>query len=70
MSGYVECGCRDCFERAIGEPGSFCWDCLEAECPENGECLRDNAYGGFCAPGTCWDCACENCKVNEDENER
>src|SRR5687767_439336 len=46
MSGYVDCGCRDCFEVAIGEPGALCWACEEAGCEcGNGECQREGAYG-------------------------
>lgn len=44
-SGYHPCGCRDCFEIAIGEPGEFCWECEEAGCEEGEECSSPNAYG-------------------------
>lgn len=36
MSGYTPCGCRDCFEVALGEDGALCWKCREAGC-EGGE---------------------------------
>lgn len=33
MSGYTDCGCRDCFLIAIGEPGvAMCDDCSGAGC--------------------------------------
>jgi hypothetical protein len=38
MSGYVHCGCRDCIETAIGEPGDMCWECKEAGCEPGSEC--------------------------------
>lgn len=38
MSGYVNCGCRDCFEITIGEPGEFCDECVEAGCEPDHEC--------------------------------
>jgi hypothetical protein len=45
-SGYVDCGCRDCFDIAIGEPGALCNDCEAAGCEaNNGECQRSDAYG-------------------------
>lgn len=44
MAGYVPCGCRDCFEIAIGEPGALCWACEEAGC-DGGECQAPGAYG-------------------------
>jgi hypothetical protein len=43
--GYIPCGCRDCFEIAIGEPGDLCWECEEAGCEGDGECCRADAYG-------------------------
>jgi hypothetical protein len=60
MSGYTACGCRDCFEIAIGEPHALCWECAEAGCEpttdtdtdtDRGvgrECQRADAYG--CEP--------------------
>lgn len=52
MSGYVDCGCRDCFDVAIasdGELGALCGDCEEAGCEADaGECARQDAYGGDC----------------------
>jgi hypothetical protein len=47
--GYSPCGCRDCFEIAIGEighPDTLCWECEEAECQPNEECEAPGAYGG------------------------
>lgn len=56
MSGYVWCGCRDCMEIAVGEPGVLCVECAEAGClgPEHDcgvsrclsghECQREGAY--------------------------
>lgn len=50
-SGYVNCGCRDCFEIAISgddenEP-ALCNECEDAGCDcDGGECNRDDAYGG------------------------
>jgi hypothetical protein len=48
-TGYTHCACRDCFEIAIGEPGSaLCHGC-EAEGCEAGaerECSAPHAYGG------------------------
>lgn len=46
MSGYIDCGCRDCFEIAIGEPGDFCTNCEDAGCEADSECQSPNAYGG------------------------
>lgn len=37
-SGYVDCGCRDCFEVAIGKPGDMCWECERAGCEPHSEC--------------------------------
>jgi hypothetical protein len=45
MSGYVNCGCRDCFEVAIGGPGDLCHECKEASCDPSRECQRPGAYG-------------------------
>lgn len=45
MSGSVDCGCRDCFEIAIGEPGCFCDECLEVGCRPDRECDAPGAYG-------------------------
>lgn len=39
MPGYVHCGCRDCMETTIGEPGELCDECEEAGCDPNSECL-------------------------------
>ncbi len=41
-SGYVDCGCRDCFEIAIGFPGDFCNECEDAGCEHDSECNCDN----------------------------
>lgn len=51
MSGYRDCGCRDCFEIAIAGDTSrpaLCWECDEAGCDASGEseCARVDAYGG------------------------
>lgn len=43
-SGYVDCGCRDCMETAVGEPGDFCDDCQAAGCEPDSECQAENAY--------------------------
>ena len=43
--GYIDCGCRDCFEIAIGEPGEFCHECIEAGCEPDKECCAPGAYG-------------------------
>lgn len=43
-NGYVPCGCRDCFEVAIGAPGALCLSCKEAGC-DGGECQAPGAYG-------------------------
>lgn len=45
MSGYVDCGCRDCFEIAIGEPGALCHACKTAGCDPERECQAAGAYG-------------------------
>jgi hypothetical protein len=50
--GYVACGCRDCFDIAIGdceaETLPLCASCEEACCDEAGEseCRCEHAYGG------------------------
>lgn len=46
MSGYQTCGCRDCFEIAIGVQGeALCWKCEESECETgDAECLAPYAY--------------------------
>ena len=50
MSGYCDCGCRDCFEIAIGESGvpTLCLECEGAGCDVNGddECRSPEAYAG------------------------
>lgn len=60
MSGYTACACRDCFEIAIGTPGSLCLACRKAGCtPDNEtECDAPHAYcsGGEDDAGTCEDC--------------
>ncbi len=61
MSGYVNCGCRDCFEVTVGEPGEFCTDCEEAGCEEDSECCADGAYG----TDTAWT-FCDKCKTHID----
>lgn len=47
-AGYTDCSCRDCFDVAIGVPGSaLCGDCDLAGCEAGrGECQRPDAYGG------------------------
>ncbi len=57
MSGYVACGCRDCFDIAISPNGKpvLCSDCVAAGCHVHGtklralstshECQRSDAYG-------------------------
>lgn len=45
-TGYVDCGCRDCFEIAIGKPGTFCHECVTAGCEPDSECCAEGAYGG------------------------
>ena len=45
MSGYVQCGCRECMEIAIGEPGDMCTDCEDAGCEPDEECQAPGAYG-------------------------
>ena len=46
MSGYVHCGCRDCFEIAIGEVGDLCHECETAGCEADaGEYQAPGAYG-------------------------
>jgi len=45
-AGYVECGCRDCFEIGIGRPGDLCHECDESGCDAESECLSPGAYGG------------------------
>ncbi len=42
MSGYINCGCRDCFELTIGEPGDFCDECIEAGCEPDHECCVEH----------------------------
>lgn len=46
QTGYTPCGCRDCFETAIGKPGEFCHDCKTAGCEPDSECQSPSAYGG------------------------
>ena len=43
-SGYYDCGCRDCFDIAIGLPGDMCHSCELAGCVANAECQRPDAY--------------------------
>ena len=41
-SGYTSCRCRDCMEIAISNDQDypdFCWECEEADCEEDEECL-------------------------------
>lgn len=48
-NGYTNCACRDCFEIAIGKPGSaLCHGCEEAGCEAGAdcECSAPHAYGG------------------------
>ncbi len=44
-SGYRDCGCRDCFEIAIGAPGALCHACVTAGCEPDSECQAPGAYG-------------------------
>ena len=44
MSGYVHCGCRDCFEIAVGEPGCMCHACEDAGCEADQACEAPHAY--------------------------
>lgn len=46
-NGYQPCACRDCFELAVGKPGTMCHHCEEAGC-EAGEreCRAECAYVG------------------------
>jgi len=44
-AGYIDCGCRDCFEIAIGHPGDFCLGCEEHGCEPGKECSQPSAYG-------------------------
>lgn len=60
MSGAYPCGCRDCFDVAIGEAGALCHECEAAGCvaaewdEQRGDvargvefdCQRDDAYEG------------------------
>lgn len=40
--GYHDCGCRDCFEIAIGPTASLCHECVDAGCSrDNQECCRE-----------------------------
>ncbi len=43
MSDYMDCGCRDCFEIAIGVPGDMCHECVAAGCETDSECQREEA---------------------------
>jgi hypothetical protein len=52
-AGYRPCACRDCFETAIGGPGSYCHTCAKAGCDDyqglermSQECQAPSAYGG------------------------
>ena len=49
MSGYTECGCRDCMEIAIstGDEPELCHECEEAGCEAgaDSECCAPGAYG-------------------------
>jgi len=58
-NGYGPCGCRDCMEIAIGEPGAMCHACEDAGCEGERECLAASAYGG--EPEECEDDACTGC---------
>ncbi len=69
MSGYIDCGCRDCFEIAIGEPGDFCSGCEKAGCEPDSECCQESAYGGSGDDEAVTEtavtemvCACPDCK--------
>jgi len=49
--GYRYCECRDCFELVVGKPGEYCYECIEAGCPDyqgkegmSQECLAGDAY--------------------------
>jgi hypothetical protein len=40
-SGYMSCGCPECFEIAIGSADDaivLCWECKEAGCDAEGSC--------------------------------
>lgn len=43
-TGYQPCGCRDCMELAIGEPGVLCCECDEAGCEHDQECQVEFAF--------------------------
>lgn len=61
MAGYQPCGCRDCFEIAVGEPGAMCSDCQGRCGPEfstSAECQGPHAYGGVDGTGHCGSLAC------------
>jgi hypothetical protein len=53
MSGYVPCGCRDCFDVAISstDAPALCLLCKDAGCDisygedSGSDCQRDDAYG-------------------------
>jgi hypothetical protein len=49
--GYRYCQCRDCMELVVGEPGEYCYECIEAGCPDyqgkegmSQECRAGDAY--------------------------
>lgn len=43
-SGYVPCGCRDCMEIAIGQPGEMCNECEEAGCEPDKACRAETEF--------------------------
>lgn len=45
MSGYIDCGCRDCFGIAIGKPGDMCSDCEDAGCEKDQTCSVEYDLG-------------------------
>ena len=60
MTGYVPCGCSECMEIAIGEPGTLCWECEEAGCTDECEVFNSVSEeiecGGCDMPQSICDC--------------
>lgn len=52
-AGYNHCGCRDCFNVVVGEPGELCDDCIEADCDPKCECQGKHAYEQHCGDESC-----------------
>lgn len=72
-NGYRQCACRDCFEIVIGEPGTFCDECVDAGCPDyqgvegmSQECQREDAYGCDDDDYEDDDCPRGDCRDRED----